>query len=37
MADRESAGAAELQEPGAGLARLDVPVELVFVQVVGGE
>jgi hypothetical protein len=28
---------AELQEPGPGLARLDVPVELVFVQVVGGE
>src|SRR6266704_3184584 len=29
--------AAELQEPGPGLARLDVPIELVFAQVVGGE
>jgi hypothetical protein len=28
---------AELQEPGAGLARLDVPVELVLAQVAGGE
>ena len=29
--------AAELQEPGPGLARLDVAVELVLAQVVGGE
>jgi len=29
--------AAELQEPGLGLARLDVPVELVLAQFVGGE
>src|SRR5205823_291763 len=28
--------AAKLQEPGAGLARLDVPIQLVFGQVVGG-
>src|ERR1039457_2092427 len=28
---------AELQEPGPGLARLDVPVELVLAQLVGGE
>src|SRR5262249_50081728 len=29
--------AAELQEPGPGLARLDVPVQLVLAQLVGGE
>ena len=29
--------AAELQEPGPGLARLDVPIQLVFAQLVGGE
>ena len=29
--------AAELQEPGAVLARLDVPVHLVLAQLVGGE
>lgn len=28
---------AELQDPGAGLARLDEPVELVLAQVAGGE
>ncbi len=29
--------AAELQEPGPGLARLDVPVQLVLAQLIGGE
>ena len=29
--------AAELQEPGAGLARLDVPIQFVLAQLVGGE
>src|SRR6266566_5515717 len=29
--------AAELQEPGPGLARLDVPEQLVLAQLVGGE
>ncbi len=28
--------AAELHEPGPGLARLDVPAELVFAQLAGG-
>ena len=29
--------AAELQEPGPGLARLDMPVQLVLAQLIGGE
>ena len=29
--------AAEFQEPGPGLARLDVPVQLVLAQLIGGE
>src|SRR5262249_39835254 len=29
--------AAEFQEPGPGLARLDMPIQLVFTQLVSGE